>query len=305
MSKRRPSRPPSKAHPAPKKGAPDDTKKKPLWQLSASWLWGIFTAVLIGVLITVISSALSSPAQKHAPLHPKTATAKFPLTILSERPLNTDNLSVWSLRRHVVLSAAQLRRFNIKFTHDTSGTAVGKYLAPLGGYPASSDTQVVVKNNRDYAIRIIDMRVAKSCGAPWRGTLFYAPGQAADLTTELGFNLDSQDTDAKVAKYGVVKNSAPDYFSVYTVSISPGKQQVFDMIAVSSHQACTFNYVATILDGSKKVYQPIEDNNRPFRLGAITSLFSKYGVLYIGGPASLNYAAHGRWVRADPRTYGA
>jgi hypothetical protein len=175
----------------------------------------------------------------------------------------------------------------------------------LGGYAIGSvQTQVVVQNNRPYPIRIIDMRVIKSCGRPPMGTIFDAQGGGAGEIIGLGFNLDSPDTSAKIVRgYSI---STANYFDKYTISISPGAQQVFRFQTVTFQHSCTFRYDATILDGKKTVHQLIGNGLRPFRVssGAFSGSpynLSRYSVAYVGGPGSP--APNGAFVRIDPKFF--
>ncbi len=164
-----------------------------------------------------------------------------------------------------------------------------------------TDTQLVVQNNLGIPVRILDIDVIKSCTQPLRGTLFYAPGQAAVETIQLGFNLDSPDSDARKIDGENLTNSDPHYFADYTVLIAPGAQQVFNLFAQTSNHACVFRYQATVLEGVKKVYQTIGDGPEPFRVTGEYQAFSKYSVIYAGG--LLSSYRDGRFVRVNPKTY--
>ena len=53
-------------------------------------------------------------------------------------------------------------------------------------------------------------------------------------TIQLGFNLDSPDSDARKIDGENLTNSDPHYFADYTVLIAPGAQQVFNLFAQNS-----------------------------------------------------------------------
>lgn len=227
--------------------------------------------------------------------------------MVSEDPLDADLLYTWSFAGRVVLSQSQLRHVNSIYFGDTTGTSFANYLFSLGGYAENvAITQLVVQNNQQAPIRILDIHVVKSCHAPLTGTLFFNPSQGADESIYIGFNLDSADTDAKVAPAGNVTSSSPNYFTGKTVSIEPGAQQVFDLVARTSYHTCTFRYLATILNGDKKVDQLIGDGSQPFRISALVAnlhdqRLSDYSVVYAGGPSSP--ARDEAWVRVNPKTY--
>lgn len=124
----------------------------------------------------------------------------------------------------------------------------------------------------------------------------------------LGFNLNSNDTSAEIAKGFYPGVWKPDYFAYDTVSIGPGAQQVFDVRAVVADSACTFTIQANILDGDRQVYQTISDDGQPFRVTSSagstqggTETYSDYQVMYTGGVASPY--KDGRFVRVNPKTY--
>ena len=197
-----------------------------------------------------------------------------PLRVLSEDPINTEFL-------HVVAFPGKVFLTNNELSAIKPGP-VRTYLYSRGGYPTLVNTQLVVQNSRSYPIHIIDMHVIKSCHAPLTGTLFYQPAQGAIQSIQMFFNLDSTDTGAKVTKGAQSSDSLPDYFSRYTVSISPGDDQVFDILAETARYSCTFRYEATILDGGK-VYQTIGDGSQPFKISAVVTgagkvPFARYSV---------------------------
>jgi hypothetical protein len=285
----------------------------PFWRKPVVWLGSLGTAVLAGVLISVLSveaqrivppaapeSSASTPQRLGSP------GAGPPLMVVSERPLDVDELANWSFPSRLALSAPQLKRANAIFLAGATSPRVASYFSSLGGYALGFvQTQVVVQNSRSHLVRIIDMHVIKSCHAPLTGTVFYAPGQAADTIIGLGFDLDSSDTGARIVRNHYISPTT-DYFEKYTISVKPGTQQVFDLQAVTSRYSCTFRYQATILDGEKKVYELIGDGRQPFRISAAADtrtrdFLSRYSVVYAGGPSSP--ARNGAFVRVNPKTY--
>jgi hypothetical protein len=201
-----------------------------------------------------------------------------------------------------VLSSGRLKALNSDFLRDPIGNAVADYLYSRGGYEVEfTDTQLVVQNNLNIPVSIIDMRAIKSCTAPLRGTFFYAFGQAAVETIQLGFDLDGPDGDARKIDGENLTSSAPYYFAGDTVLIAPGGQQVFNLMARTLNHACTFRYQATVLEGAKKVYQVIGDGTEPFRVTGDYSTYSKYAVIYAGGVYSPE--SDGRFVRVNPQTF--
>lgn len=296
-----------------------DARKEPLWRRPLAWLGGLATVVIGGVLVSVLSvqaQKITSPPAP-APTQPKHShsaaaqpSAKSPpLRVVSEEPINPPELGVWTFPGKEILPSGELAKMNSSFLHAGDPGKIAAYLQPLGGYAQYVDTQIVVKNVRGHSIRILNMNVVKNCHAPLTGTLYYAPGQAAVEDIQMGFNLDIADTSAKfVNRIPAVNPSDPDYFSKYTVVIKPGAQQVFNIRTVTYKYACTFRYDATILDGTRKVYQQIGDGKNPFRISALAirpqpPYFSKYAVLYVGGVKGSG--GIGPFVRVNPKTYNS
>jgi len=297
--------------------------KKPLWRRTALWAAGLGTAVATGVLVNVLTlqaqrvtqpptSGLASSARytNQATLPDRTSTrpsrspSGSPLTVVSEDPLNIDQMVVWVFPTRYLPSVTQLSYVNslIEAPGFASRPAFNQWFYSHGAYEAGgTSTQLVVQNNRPYPIRIIDMNIVKSCQSPLTGTLFFGAGGAVDATVGLGFNLDSPDTEAELTQGTGPNQWKPDYFAKYTISIQPGAQQVFDIWALTSKHACSYEFQATVLDGSRKTNQMIEDGNEPFRATSLRlpgPYWTGYKAVYIGGAGTKT----GAFIRVDPRT---
>jgi hypothetical protein len=263
-----------------------------MWRKPLVWFGGVGTAVLVGVLINVLTSQAqdlvpSTSGTSSSPSHIQAGNAlkSPPLRVLSEDPLNIDNLGKWIFPSKRIFDGAELRMLNSDLLGQPGGRGmegISNLLSPMGGYAPSVDTQIVVKNTRTYPVRIIDMSVIKTCRAPFTGTIVYAQPQGAQLSVQMGFNLDSADPTATSIHVEEDSIAGPEYFSEYTVKIKPGAQQVLDIYALTKKQACVFRYRATILDGSRKVYQTIGNGKQPFRVSAQLPL-SRYSIVYVGG----------------------
>jgi hypothetical protein len=279
-----------------------------------AWTASFTTVVLAGALSGVLatqagrvmpppqspSMGSAQPTREAASTAVPLVTPKTPpLHVLSENPIELQELGVWSFPGFFVLPK------NAPNVNDTA--AVVQYMKAHGGYPASSVTQLVVQNTRNYPIRILDMQVVKNCQQPLTGTLFYNPPQGADLSIEVGFDLDSTDPEAKLTRGPGITASLPDYFSRYTVSISPGAQEVFDIRSVTTKYSCTFRYEVTVLDGQHEVQQLIGDGNQPFRISAVvgtsaTIPFAKYRLVYIGDDPQVP-GSYNKYEKVNGKTF--
>jgi hypothetical protein len=305
---------------------PPTQKPKPLWRRISVWAGGLGTAVATGVLVNILTLQAQRTTESSAPIPKSSATfspqAVFsgqssgkpsptpsgpPLTVLSEDPLNIGQMDVWVFPGEFLPNKNQLNYISSLIEAPGLGSrpAFNQWFYSRGAYePGGTSTQLVVQNNRPYPIRIIDMNVAKNCRSPLAGTLFFGAGGAEDATIGLGFNLDSSNTEAELAKGIGVNQWQPGYFTKYTISIQPGGQQVLDLWASTSKYACSYDYEATVLDGSRKVNQTISDGGQPFRATALRVNLqppdlSSYKAVYIGGAGTKT----GAFIRVNPKTY--
>ena len=316
--RRKPSSVPAKKPPA--------RAEKPLRRRIALWAGGLGTAVATGVLVNILtlqaqratqppgqapkSSGIISPRPAFSGPSsngPSPAPSGPPLTVVSEDPLNIAQMVVWVFPTEYLPNQAQLNYVSSLIEAPGLGSrpAFNQWFYSRGAFEAGgTSTQLVIQNNRSYPIRIIDINVMKDCRVPLTGTLFFGAGGAIDATVGLGFNLDSSDTEAELARGTGVDQWKPHYFTQYTISIQPGAQQVFDLWTVTAKYACSYEFQATILDGNHKVNQTIEDGNYPFRATALKINLqppdlSSYKAAYIGGAGTKT----GAFIRVDPKTY--
>jgi hypothetical protein len=222
--------------------------------------------------------------------------------VVSEDPINLNDIGgTWAFPQRLILSSADLAHINSLTIREANMPAFANWAFSHGGYAPNTDTQLIVENNRSYPVRIIDMNVAKSCGPPLTGTLLFSPNAGGDADIRLGFNLDSDNTEAYAATGWDATAWKPDYFANFTVSVNPGSQQVFNLRTVVSKFSCQFQFKMTVLDGKKKVTELMDDQGQPFRVSAGLPNFSRYSVLYVGGVE--NPAGNDSYVRVNPKTF--
>jgi hypothetical protein len=314
--------------------APEKSKSSestPRWRKPIIWAGGVGTLVVAGIL----TGLLTPPAQRLAePTEPASTTAPTaspkatsasdhysrpkssstpltsPLSIVSEDPLNVDDLGVWAFPNKIPFSSSQLNRVNLLLRRALVNvytiTHLANYFYALGGYAINADTQLVLQNDSSQPVSILDMRVIKNCGSPLSGTLFDSPAQGSDDDIRIGFNLDSADTDAESAKGWDTAFWRPDYFENKYISFAPGQQRILNIRAVTTKHACTFSYELVALEGKTKFYQTINDDGQPFRANAIVSSgpngsCARYAALYFGGALS-PFHHHGDYIKENPRT---
>ncbi len=300
--------------------APVPGQKTSFWTKRRAWFASAGTVILTGVVTTLLASGLGGILGREfhnsgssSVSGVSAAGSRHPLKVVYEAPLypsDSEYSSDWSFKNGLSISAPELKRLNSV----RRSPAIGRWLSSRGGIRSTGDVQLVVQNASDSLVRIVQMRVIKSCQRPWTGALYQANGGGAfEQVVRLSFNLDSGDPYAKYvnthSRYLVshAGKADPDYFSVETIELAPGRQQVFNIIAYSSSQYCAFHYLATIISGEKTVYQAIYDHGRPFRVDGFPQdrnkniVYSRYKELYLGLDASPNL--DGSLVQVDPKTY--
>lgn len=307
-------------------------QKKPFWQKRKVWLASSGTVIVTGVATGVGINLLTAQAQRigappaptytlapppHSPVSqqggrkpphsPSNIQTGPPLTVVSEDPINAGDHQLWSFPDAQSIGLAQITKVNHLVSSMTDSDAISSFLSIYqifsshGGYQPNTDTQLVVQNDRRHVVRIINLRVVKDCTRPVTGELIYSPSAGSDNDIRLGFDLDSDDTEAETAQGWDTFSWKPDYFANHTVSIPPGDQQVFNIRTVVTKYACTFRFQAEVLDGKKKSFQLISNGDQPFRASAKAKSFSDYGTIYAGGVASP--AGDDTYQRVDPKTY--
>jgi hypothetical protein len=241
------------------------------------------------------------------------AGSRQPLKVVYEAPLyplDSEYSGDWSFKDGISIGAPELKRLNSV----RRSPAIGRWLSSRGGIRNTDDIQLVVQNASDSMVRIVQIRVVKSCQRPWTGALYQSGGGGAfEQVVRLSFNLDSGDPYAKYvnthAQYltSHVGMADPDYFSVETIELAPGGQQVFNIIAYTGSQYCSFHYLATIISDGRTIDQAIYDHGRPFRVDGLpqggngSTVFSRYKELYLGLDSSP--ILDGSLVQVDPKTY--
>jgi hypothetical protein len=168
-----------------------------------------------------------------------------------------------------------------------------------------SIVKIVVEGNRDSAVRILGIRALKHCQSPLIGTLFLDPAAGADDNIMIGFDLDSADTNARVATQ--VSIGQRPYFSSKTISLKAKEQQVLQVFARTHRYYCEYRLQMTVLDEGKTVTEVIGNGKEPFRVTSFATAaggnvaYSKYRELYAGGVASPKGDAS--YVGVDPATF--
>ena len=228
------------------------------------------------------------------------------MSVLAENPM--DESGVWIFPGKVSLDDTQLNYLN-SLNMDTLSGAVtlGKWFTAHGAYAPNAMFQLVLKNERSYLVRILDVTTVKDCKTPLKGTLFYSPAEGVDEDANLYFDLDSANPQA----FDPTASATTEYFADRTISIAPGGQQVFRVWAATREHACSFYLQFEIIDDNRTVYETVGDGPQPFRISAyvIGSYHNKpyaaYLAAYPGGdfrPGGPRQSSAG-YVEVNPKTF--
>jgi hypothetical protein len=171
--------------------------------------------------------------------------------------------------------------------------------------PDVSEIKLVVVGNRPSPVAITGMSVARRCGPPLGGTLFYSPPAGAEMLVGVGFDLDSTDSAAQNYENGRLSG---DYFGSHFISLHEGEIETFEITAVTKNY-CEFTLNLQTVDGSSTKTETIRDGSQPFRVTALVQNpgfgpgdLSHYHVLYVGGVAP-GAGPRGGFVQQDPVSY--
>lgn len=102
-----------------------------------------------------------------------------------------------------------------------------------------------------------------------------------------------------------------NFFQHFTVSLNHDEQFTFLMNAYTATQYCAFTFRMSVLDGSRTFTETVSDNGKPFQVTAIygqdtvsPGAFARCQELYVGGVADTTSGENGKWIEANPATYG-
>ena len=248
------------------------------------------------------------PGHGHGQAQAHRSSRLGPAVTVTQVPINPGGNMVWMFPGKLILSPAQLSRID---TYLLFGDYIqlNDYLYMLGGYISAAYTSFSFTDNRPHAIWITQIwTIGKSCQAPLTGTLIDAPdGDRNEPGSQLGVNLDGNGLSVMQAPGADVRRWTPDYFR-YPVKIGPHATVVFNIRAEASSVACSFRYLASILDNGRPVTLPM--GGETFRVSAFAwpylhagadrsrHGFPGYQAVYRGGSADPQH--DGRLVREYP-----
>ena len=226
-----------------------------------------------------------------------------PVRISSVTLERSDLQEGWVFPHRVDLSSRELKALNKIRRYSPQ---YDSWFRSRGGVdPFLSIVKVVVEGNRDNLVRIIGMRAIKHCQAPLTGTVFSDPAAGADDSIMIGFDLDSNDINARIATPESMfqQSIGRGYFGSKTISLKPKEQQVLQVLARTRKHYCEYRLQMTVLDRGKTFTEVVGNGKEPFRvtsyvMGANGVDISRYKAAYFGGVISPTHDS--AYVRVDP-----
>jgi hypothetical protein len=225
-----------------------------------------------------------------------------PVRIISVTLERSDLQGGWVFPQRVDLSPVELTALNEIQRYSPQ---YNSWFRRQGGVdPSLSVVKIVVEGNRDDMVRIMGIRAVKHCQSPLTGTIFSDPPAGADDSIMIGFDLDSPNTDARVATPQSIGQRA--YFASKTISLKAKEQQVLQVVAATLKHYCEYRLEMTVLDGDRVVTEVIGNGEQPFQVTSLIRggadrhiVYSAYKAVYAGGVLTPDAA----FVREDPATF--
>jgi hypothetical protein len=278
-----------KPHPAPQ---PEPSRVRRLAKKPIAWICGLITVGAGAFVVQIATKAASDVTQ---PAAATGAPARLDLERVVPRPGES-----YVSADTAPLTSAEFGQLNALSQADPGYhdwlTAHG--LVPMGAIKV----EFVIEGNRSHTVRVVDIRPVMKCADPLTGTLFESSSSGIDMTTQLFVDLDSP--NAPLAYITTAANGdttrGTDFFGTNTVSLAPGEQYTFDVLASTATHYCTFTLAMTTLDGDKTVMETLDDRGKPFGISAQTKNAVGYSVKYVGGLANPQAGPTSYWARADP-----
>lgn len=261
------------------------------------------------------SSAPRTPPSSLPPPSPPSTTSGLPAAIdLVRMVYGGDVGDTHVTAQPLYLTAGQLGQLNATEYNDSAHQA---WFTAHGGVDlGTTEAQITVEGRRDHPVRILDLQPVATCSAPLTGTLFLSPPAGAERTTQLYLDLDSPNRTLRYTTWNQqgLAATGKDYFGDYTVSLAPGEQWTFELVASSTKHYCTFTLDMTVADGGQTIVEHISNDGQPFAVSALAprrtaatsgtaGVYSAYNVLYLGGVLTETNNRYVGWVRKDPNTY--
>jgi hypothetical protein len=273
----------------------DEHTRQPLWRRPVVWLGSVATAVVIGVLIGVLTPLVQRvvPSPTSAPAKSSGDAVNQPVQIQSAGYLPGFN-EVFAFP--TALSRPQMLTATRGVAQHQFAQNL-KYVAALGGAPTHLQLiQVVLHSAVQQVATVREIQVVKQCTAPFTGTELWNPAESAIDNISIGFNLDSDTSDAQFVNAG--NQFYGNYFAKKSIQLAPGESDTLSIFILTTRQFCRFSFRLYVDYGTHQRVETIDNEGRPFTASAGLP-FSRFKVIYAGGDATAN----GSYVREDPKTY--
>jgi hypothetical protein len=303
---------------AKRRSAKSSQVKRPWIKRPLVWLGAFVTAVITGVVTTLVAEyGKEATGIGQAGPTPAKTTARTgpPLTVAYTNITSGRGGDSFAFSRPLDVNESQLKA--IQVAGDQSQVHRDEYLrwaSANGGVIAdeagTAIIQLTMQGNRAGQVRILDMQPLVQCNTPLTGTLFYSPPAGEGKTAKLGFELDKPNHVART--YSQERGLGGSYFVDKTISLARDEQQVFSIYVVTKRY-CEFRLRLKLLDGSKTIFETVgngagvDGRALPFKITAMNvrddfvgpGAFSAYKRMYAGGVTTSICANGGGWIKTD------
>jgi hypothetical protein len=290
----------------------------PWYTRTATKIGAVVLSIGVGVSISVLAGALTGPTQRALGTSPKTPAnavpaasssapsgAAVPLVKVKATKLGGEHSFVSA--GPITLSTEQ-RRAPRMGDEDTVNTEA-RTLNDLGAVETQAlaiDLDLSTKS--DEQVRIKDIRVAQTCRAPLKGTLFFdPPAGPPEPIGKIGFNLDA----AVPIAQRITDNEewgAPQ-FSNYVQYVKKGDGFAYHIVARAYRHYCEFRLLVDATAGDRAETVSVDDGGRPFRVSGLlpdaeNPRRSDFKRLYVAGVvAPQDRDETYKWFAENPKTY--
>jgi hypothetical protein len=229
---------------------------KSLWLRPVTWISGIVVAALGVALSNVLVPFFGGVLEK--------------ATVTGD-PVRIDNVRITPLGGEsyafpdtVQFTARDLAELN-------SAADPPGWLEARGGVRAGSLwVQLTISGNRPDGVRILDLKPAGSCAAPYSGTVFMYPPAGGEDAQMVFLHLDDMGASAMYRPEDAEPTSDEErpYFLDKTISLKKDEQLVLVVMLETKKSLCSVELDFTVLDGGKTVSQRVGNQGAPFKVTA-------------------------------------
>jgi hypothetical protein len=169
-------------------------------------------------------------------------------------------------------------------------------------------TRVTLRGNARGTVRVVGMRIVKTCGPPLTGAYFAGYSQGGDSSLGMIFDLDQADPHPQPMALTSAEGAHPlggDFFDQKTISLTPGEDVTLTIGAFTVRRSCRFTLLMTLATPNGAQTEPITYYGTSFAVTAKAAP-TRPGRPYSGYRTALidkgRFAQQG-WQPVDPAKF--